>query len=115
MEKGKEQGGYGQNCPIFFLPSLENRGGGQRAGGSLGRRPWGLVGAWEVGERERESRWVVSPILIWTEVERGGCHIAAGSDDRGGGATRLGGGPELGEKGKGTKRVLSPTLVRAGA
>ena len=96
-------------------PRWKTGEGGRCAGGGLGRRPWGLVGAWEVGERERESRWVVSPILIWTEVERGGCPIAAGSDDRGGGATRLGGGPELGEKGKGTKRVLSPTLVRAGA
>ena len=69
MEKGKEQGGYGQNRPLFFLPSLENRGGGRRAGCGLGRRPWGLVVAWEVKERERESRWVVSPFLIWTEVE----------------------------------------------
>ena len=79
------------------------------------RRPWGLVVAWEVKERERESRWVVSPFLIWTEVERGGWHTAAGGGDRGGDAARLGGSPELGEKGKGTKRVLSPTLVRAGA
>ena len=81
MEKGKEQGGYGQNRPLFFLPSLENRGGGRRAAGGLGRRPWGLVGAWEVGERERESRWVVSPFLIWMEVERGGWHTAAGGGE----------------------------------
>ena len=113
--KREKSRGYGKNRPLFFLPSLENRGGGRRADGGLGRRPCGLVGVWEVGERERESRWVVSPFLIWTEVERGGWHTAAGGGDRGGGTARLGGGPELGEKGKGTKRVLSLTLVRAGA
>ena len=62
------------------LPPADRKTGG-RSAAALDRRPWGLVGAWEVGERERESRWVVSPFLIWTEVERGGWHTAAGGGE----------------------------------
>ena len=69
MEKGKEQGIWAKS-PSLLPPLTRKQGRGRRAGGGLGRRPWGLVGAWELGERERESRWVVSPFLIWTEVER---------------------------------------------
>ena len=39
----------------------------------------------------------------------------AGGGDRGGAVVGLDGGSELGEKGEGTKGVLSPTLARAGA
>ena len=60
MEKGKEQGGMGKITLSSSSPRWKT--GGRRAGGSLGRRPWGLIGAWEVGERESESRWVV-PLL----------------------------------------------------
>ena len=40
---------------------------------------------------------------------------AAVDGDRDGSTAELGGGPELGKKGKGGKGVVSPTLARAGA
>ena len=39
---------------------------------------------------------------------------AAGGGERGSGAAKLVGGPDLGEKGKGTSGALLPTLVWAG-
>ena len=54
-----------------------------------------------------ERRWLVG---AWPRRR-----AAAVDGDRGGATAELGGGPELGEKGKGGKGVLSPTLARAGA
>ena len=90
----------------FFLPfpSLENRGAVR------GRRRWPSPAAGRRGKKEEGSERRRSPAVARPEMDRGGLATAAGDADRGGATVELGGGPELGEKGKGGKGVLMRPL-----
>ena len=63
-----------------------------------------------------KGRWAhgrSNPLLNSMEEVRGGGATVAGGGGRGDGATKLVGGPVLGEKEKGAPRALMPTSVRA--
>ena len=86
------------------------QGRGRRSGGGLRPAARGSTALREEREKGEGSTGSGSPAAARAEVARGGLATAAVDGDHGGATAELGGGQELGEKGKGGKGVLMRPL-----
>ena len=86
---------------VFFLPFPVEQGRGRHSGGGLGLDSASGGG---VKGRGRNGEWIPS------RGSSGGGSWGLGHGHYGGATAELGGGPELGEKGKGGKGVLMRPL-----
>ena len=104
--------------PFSFLSPATKTGEGERAApAAWAGSPGGSVVVRGVGEKGEGATGSRFPAAARAEVARGSLATAAGGGDRGGGATRLDGSPELGEKGGGDlgDSIAPLTLGRGGA
>ena len=118
MEKGKGQGGYGQNCPLFFLlPPDRKTGEGAAHSGDPGRRSLGHGGGWGWGKRTRRARGFFSPYSLGMGWSEEACPRWPAEGDGGASGRRrweLGEGARGGRRGRGGREDPIAPLALGG-